>query len=173
MTTALAALGGSALGAFSNQGRSPAASRLPRTDTSTLAIAGAKDRKTARLAKRNADAERMLELLTDPQIMGLLTVFGGLYAAQHIPWSGDPGRRSAIAGVAAASAVLMGLGRAGVGDMTTLAVAGGAGLASAGGEGIGSVLSAEIAGTDVPAYALTPAGGVYYGLRTLYRKIRH
>lgn len=130
MQAALPALGG-LLGAFGSQSRSNAAPAVPRVDTSTSAIAGARDRKAARLAVSNAERERLLAVLTDPQVMGLLTVFSGLLAANHIPWSADPAKRAALSGVAASSAVLMGLGRAGVGDLTTLAVATGAGVASA------------------------------------------
>lgn len=72
-----------------------------------------------------------MALLTDPQIMGLICVFGGLYAANTIPWSDNPAKRGALSALAGASAVLMGLGRAGVGDLTTLGVATAAGVASA------------------------------------------
>lgn len=144
MTTALSALAGTALGALGSQSRSAQATQRHQ-DQSTLAIAMAKDTKAAKAARENADKERLMAILMDPQIMGLLTVFGGLLAANHIPWTGDPEARARIAGVAAAAAVLMGLGRAGVGDLTTLGVATAAGVA-VGMEGITPLSIARAAG---------------------------
>ncbi len=128
MTTALTALAGTALGALGSQSRSALATQRHQ-DQSTLAIAMAKDASTAKAARENADKERLMAILMDPQIMGLLTVFGGVFAATKIPWTGDREANARIAGVAAAAAVLMGLGRAGVGDLTTLGVATAAGVA--------------------------------------------
>jgi hypothetical protein len=160
---ALAGIGGALLGGISQQSRSPVATQQSRQDTSTAAIALSKDPKAAKLARKNAQEERLMALLTDPQIMGLLTVLGGLYVSNKIPWTEDPGARARISGVAAAACVVMGLGRAGVGDMTTLAVAtvAGAATASSGSGGISDLIPSKIPGTDLPWYALTPAGGLY------------
>ncbi len=128
MTMALTALAGSAMGALGQQSRSAQATQRYQ-DQSTLAIATAKDAKTAKAASKNASRERLMAVLMDPQVMGLLTVFGGVFAATKIPWTGNREANARIAGVTAAAAVLMGLGRAGVGDLTTLGVATAAGVA--------------------------------------------
>lgn len=140
---ALGAMGGSLMGAVSQQSRSPGAGvqKIPRPDTSTAAIAQAKDPRTARMARANADAERLTHILTDDQILGLLVVFGGLWAAQKIPWSENDTTNAALTATASTAAVLMGLGRAGVGDLTTMMLAGGAGIGSVSGE-LGGVASA-------------------------------
>lgn len=166
----LGALGGSLMGSLSQQSRSPAAGiqKLPRPDTSTAAIAGARDPKTARAARANADAERLVHLLTDDQLLGLLVVFGGLWAAQKIPWSENETTNAALTGVASTAAVLMGLGRAGVGDMTTLLVAGGAGVGSVSGQVAGAI--GQLAGqvprpSEIPAWAtMVPFGPAAYTL---------
>lgn len=138
MAGAVAGLAGTALsglagigGVLSNQSRAPVSAAAPRTDTSTVALAQARDRRTLRAAERNAQQERLVALLSDPLILGLVTTFLGLWAAPRIPWSREAAANGALAGVAASAAVLMGLGRAGVGDLTTLALAAGGGLAAA------------------------------------------
>ena len=139
MTTALALTSAASglLGAVGNQGRSPAV-HMRHEDTSTQAIALARDRAQTRAAARNAQQERLVALLTDPQVMGMLALFGGLYASQHIPWSENKATNAALKGVATSATVLMALGRAGVGDLTTLAVAGAAGGGSLAGDFAGS-----------------------------------
>lgn len=126
LSAAAAGFLGQTIGSLSAQGRIPATSAGagPRADTSTVAIAAARDRRTARLAAKNARAERLTALLQDPQIMGTLTVLGGLMVSMNMPFSADKDQNAAMRAIAAASCVLMGLGRAGVGDLTTLTVAG-------------------------------------------------
>lgn len=121
-----AALGGVA-GAFSKQSHAGAATPGPRQDNSTAALALAKDKPQLRAMQRNARDERVLALLTDPQVMGLLVTLGGLALATRVPFHDNPETNARIQGVAAAACVLMGLGRAGVGDLTTLTMAAGAG----------------------------------------------
>ncbi len=104
-----AALGGVA-SAFGNQSRASAGAAPPRVDTSTAAIALARDPKMARQLRKNARDERILALVTDPQVMGLLVTFGGLAAASRIPFHPDPDTNARVQGLAAAAAVLMGLG---------------------------------------------------------------
>ena len=153
--TSLATMAGSLFGGLSNQTRNPTVN-IRHQDTSTAGIALARDAKTAKEAKKNAQEERLMALLTDPQVMGLLTVFGGLYAANVIPWSQDKTTRALLASLAASASVLMGLGRAGVGDMTTLLMAGGAGAAT----GLG-VTGGEIV-EDMPWYSLAGPPGMAY-----------
>lgn len=160
---------GGLTGAFGNQTRAGAAAGVSsrHVDTSTAAIATAATPKAARSAARNADKERIMALLTDPQVMGLLTVLGGLAVSTRIPFHSDPGTNARLQGIAASSCVLMGLGRAGVGDLTTLAFAGAAGLTVAGSSGVEDLIP-NIPGTDIPAYyALMPAGGVAWAIREL------
>jgi len=162
MTTAIAGIAASVLGGLGNQSRSLAI--VPRhQDTSTAGIALARDAKVAKQARKNAQEERMMALLTDPQIMGILTVFGGVYAANVIPWSENKETRALLASLAASAAVIMGLGRAGVGDMTTLLMAGGAGAAT----GL-AVTGGDIVG-DMPWYSLAGPPGMAY---EIYKRIR-
>lgn len=169
--------------AFGNQSRAPAGSAPARVDTSTAALAGARDEKHLRAMARNADKERMLAVLTDPQVMGLLVTFGGLALATRIPFHENKKTNRNLQGIAAASAVLMGLGRAGVGDLTTLALATGTGTAivlgapmeSAGdvdGSGAGSTVDTILdygtwhwPGTDIPAASIW---GPIPGIKTLW-----
>lgn len=175
----MAALGaiGSALGGvgsmLSQQSHSPAAQVQRHVDTSTAAIAAAgHDKKLRRELAKNAREERLVAILTDPQVMGALVTIGGLVASSRIPFHPDPVTNARLRGVSAASCVLMGLGRAGVGDMTTLAFAAAAGvtLGASGGSGIDNLFP-TIPGTDIPAYALTPAGGTVWAIKELAERV--
>lgn len=161
---------GSIFGAFGNQTRNAGtggpSSPGARIDTSTAAIAQAPDLKRARLAARNADKERMLALVTDPQVIGLATVMGGLLLANNVRFHKDDAANAAIQGVAASGAVLMGLGRAGVGDLTTLAVAAAAGAATTlGGGGASALLDSPLTESAL----LAAPGGVGVPLILLHR----
>lgn len=161
---AVTALGG----LVSNQTRSGGSSGPgPRIDTSTAALAGATDRKQLKILERNARAERQLAVLTDPQVMGLLVTFGGLAAASRLPFHPDPDVNQRVQGVAAAAAVLMGLGRAGVGDLTTTAVAAAAGLAVGSDGG-----SLPLTITGPGGIPLVSAFGPLASLQWSYRKLQ-
>lgn len=163
-------LGGLA-NAFSNQSRLPGASAGPpsaRVDTSTAAIVAAADPKTRRAAVRNAREERLYALLTDPQVMGALVVVGGLLASSRIPFHEDPVTNARLQGIAGGACVLMGLGRAGVGDMTSLAFAGGAGLALGTSEGLGGQIPEQL---QIPLLAgISPPGAVALALKQLVER---
>jgi len=123
MTTA--ALGtiatiGAALG---KQTRGERAPRPAAPATSTALIVASPNTKTAKLALKNAREERLLYVLTQPEIVGLATVFAGLFLANKLPFSEHEPQNSAIQGVAATTSILMGLGHAGVGDLTSLTMA--------------------------------------------------
>lgn len=171
----LGAAAGALGGLFSKQSHSPAAlvQTTQRTDTSTAAIAGAKDARAARILLRNAREERMYSLLTDPQLLGTLVTLGGLAVSCRLPFHDNPQINPRIQGIAAASCVLMGLGRAGVGDMTTLTMAGitGATVGAAPEiSGAGQILGREIIpGTGVPLYALVggPVGQLAWSISRL------
>lgn len=158
VASALGAVGG----LFSQQSRGGAGSAVqqtptPRIDTSTAAIAQAKDRRERAALVRNAREERLVSVLTDPNVMGAATVLVGLMLSARLPFHEDPGTNARLRGLAAASMVLMGLGRAGVGDMTSLVVASGVGLSLVASEGIDNLVP-DIPGTDIPLYALTGPG---------------
>lgn len=127
---------GSIGAAFSGQSRSPVAQIGRHQDNSTAAIAAAPDAKAAKRAAKNADKERLASLLSDPAVMGIITLIAGLYIAENIPWSSDPTRRRLLRGLALSGVTLTALGRAGVGDMTTLLMAGTAGIAGTQGDGL-------------------------------------
>jgi hypothetical protein len=101
--------------------------------------------------------------------MGLLVVFGGLWAAQKIPWSDNEITNTALTGAASTAAVLMGLGRAGVGDMTTLMLATGAGLGSVAGE-ISGLAGGSVGGTPLWQYGIPGLREFRVG-QQLYRAI--
>lgn len=126
MTTAIAGIAGALLGGFGQKSGSTTLVQR-RDDASTAALAVTRDPKIARLALKNAREERAYALLTDPQVLGAITVIGGILLAANVPFHHDPKTNAALQGIAATSAVLMGLGRAGCGDLTTLSIAGGTG----------------------------------------------
>ena len=115
-----------ALGSQSKRERSP---RLPIA-SSTSALVSAPDKRSAKIALQNAREERIYDLLSQPEVLGFAMTFAGIAAAQMVPFSEDKLANESIQAVATSCAVLMGLGYAGVGDLTTTVVAGLAGAAS-------------------------------------------
>lgn len=120
---------GSIAGGIQGQTRRERSPRLPLA-SSTSAIVSAEDRKLAKLALKNAREERLYDLLSQPEVLGFGMTFAGIAAAQMIPFSNDRLANESIQAIATSCAVLMGLGYAGVGDLTTTVVAGLAGAAS-------------------------------------------
>lgn len=89
-----------------------------------------------RAQRRTLREAQLTQALLDPQVIGLLTLLGGLYAAQQIPWSEDPTRRDMITGIATGGVVLMAISRAGMTGWPALAAAGVSGAVGLeGGEG--------------------------------------
>lgn len=131
MTQAIPAI----LGALSNQSRSRRDLDRPTVESAIPAISSA-DKKRLRKISKEADKERLYNLVTQPEVLGLLITLTGIMASQRMPFSDDPQQNEALKAVATSASVLMGLGYAGVGDLTTMIVALGAG----GGSLIGSVL---------------------------------
>jgi hypothetical protein len=80
--------------------------------------------KVERERRKTLEREHMLALLNDPQVVGVLTLLGGLYLAQNIPFSPDEGRNTALKGVATGGVVLASVCRAGLGGWPALAAAG-------------------------------------------------
>jgi hypothetical protein len=77
---------------------------------------------------------RLMDFVTDPQMMGLITLIGGLYVAQRIPYSEDPERNDLVRGVATGGVVLAALSRSGLGGWQALAAAGITTSATVGGD---------------------------------------
>jgi hypothetical protein len=86
--------------------------------------------KLEREKRRTLREERLMRVVMDPQVMGIITLLGGLYAAQRIPYSDDETRNDLLRGVATSGVVLAALSRSGLGGWQALAassLAGGAG----------------------------------------------
>jgi len=115
-------------GAFRNQpGRN---TERPQLASALPAIAAAPDTKRAKQIERAADKERLYNLLSQPEVLGFALTFAGITAAQLIPFSTNRVANEAIQATATSAAVIMGMGYAGVGDLTTLTVAALAGAGS-------------------------------------------
>jgi hypothetical protein len=115
--------------------------RRTRDRRPTIDINNSPSVKIAKLVKKDNEQQRLYDLLSSPEILGLAMVIGGMYAANHIEFSPDKASNAGLQGTATMTAVLMGLGHAGVGDMTSLSVAVAAGGSSVlGGLGGGEIL---------------------------------
>lgn len=125
MAQALAALP-AVLGAFGNQSSRSTRGDRPKVETA-LPVLAAADKKKLKKLQTEADKERLYNLLAQPEVLGLLITLGGLAASQQIPFSSDAEVDAALKSTASMASVLIGLGYAGVGDLTTLVVALGAG----------------------------------------------
>lgn len=68
--------------------------------------------------------DRLMNFVTDPQMMGLITLLGGLYAAQRIPFSENEAVNENLRMVATGGVVLAAVCRAGLGGWPALAAAG-------------------------------------------------
>jgi hypothetical protein len=90
--------------------------------------------------RKTAREERLVKVLTDPQMMGLITLLGGLVVAQRLPYSDDETRNEVLRGIATSGVVLASLSRAGLPGWQSLAAAGVAGAATVGTGSVGGVL---------------------------------
>lgn len=88
--------------------------------------------KLERERRKTAREERLAKVLTDPQVMGVLTLLAGLYAAQNIPWSQDETRNDLLRGVSTSAVIMAALGRAGISGWPAAAAVGLSGAAGAG-----------------------------------------
>lgn len=120
-------------GAFQNQSRKT--TDRPVVESAIPGILAA-DKKKLKKIQKEADKERLYNLLMQPEVLGIVITFAGILAAQNIPFSGDPEANEALKATATTASVLLGLGHAGVGDLTTLIIALGAG----GGSLLGSIV---------------------------------
>lgn len=160
MATAAVAALAPILSALGNQKSSGAGRSRPQIESAIPAMAAA-DKKRLKILKKEAEAERLYNLLTQPEVLGLLITLGGMAASQYIPFSSDKGANEVLQATATSASVLMGLGHAGVGDLTTAIVAlmagGGSllgGLGNLSGLGGGSWLSNSFLEGAVPGYRL-------------------
>lgn len=143
---------------LSNQSRSGDKFRgsRPQLESQTAIIASV-DKKRLKEVKKQADKERLYNLLTQPEVMGLGIIFGGIIASQYLPFSPDPVTNAGLKSLATTSSVLVGLGHAGVGDLTTLLIAGGSGVFSLFGDlGVG-----KAGGFAGKAASMAESGGEY------------
>jgi len=123
------------LSAFGNQTKRQV--ERPVYQSSLPALAAADKKHLAKLRKE-ASSERFYNLISQPEILGFVMAFGGLLAANNIPFSDDEEKNILLQGIASTLSVAMGMGYAGVGDLTSLSVALAAGAGSLGGSILGS-----------------------------------
>lgn len=117
-------------GLFAGGGKSSTTTGVqvqPRLDTSTHAIAIAPDHAARKDAMKNAREERFHALVTDPHVQGLAMVIGGTLLAANMPYHSNRFVNGELRALTASAVMLMGLGRAGVGDMTSMVMAAGTG----------------------------------------------
>ena len=84
--------------------------------------------KRERSKRKTMTQARLLELLSSKEFLGMAGTLAGVYFIPRIRWAEDDAANAAAVGLLTTAVVLMGLGQAGVGDNTTLAVAAAAGL---------------------------------------------
>lgn len=152
------ALAGSVLGAFGNQSKR-VVDRQP-IPSAVAVIGAAKDNKTAKRISKEADKERLYALLTQPEVLGLLLTFGGVVAANKIPFSSDPAENDLLQGIMTTASVVMGCGYAGVGDLTSLSLAIAAGGASVLGSLVGDAVD-DVGGAINPFNWKWPLGPIW------------
>lgn len=130
-------------GALANQSRARSSMERPITG-SALPVILAADKKRLKKITREADKERLYNLISQPEVLGLVITLGGMLAAQNIPFSSNKTKNEALKATATSASVLLGLGYAGVGDLTTLLVAATAGGGSLAGSLLGDAPGAGI-----------------------------
>lgn len=142
----LLAGGSAAGGALAHQSRRDVDRPVVPSTTALIAATDAKDKKKLKALKDQADKDKLFYLLSQPEILGILMTIGGIYASNKIPFSSDNTTNELLHAVATMSTVLIGLGYAGVGDLTTLLAAIAAGGASVFGD-IGDITEDVVGGT--------------------------
>ena len=79
--------------------------------------------------RKNLQQEAVLRIVESSELPKYIGLFGAVYLANTIPWSKDPDTTKTMSALMTTCAILVGLGKAGVGDNTTTAVAAAAGIA--------------------------------------------
>jgi len=124
------------LTAFAGQSRRDVSKDRPQIPSTALALAGVQDAKLAKKVLKAAKEDRLYALLAQPEILGFIMLLAGLAISNNIPFSGDKETNIYLQGVATTATTLLSLGYAGVGDITTTAVA----LMAGGGSIFGNIL---------------------------------
>jgi len=111
--------------------------------------------KRERSRRKTLTQQEVFKIVQESQLPIYLGMFGAIYLAKTVKWSDDEGARNAMAALFSACAILVGLGKAGVGDQTTKEVALAVGLAELFGGFSKSTQEAILAGA---------AGGTILGI---------
>lgn len=143
MVQAIGAAAGTLLGAFSGQSRRDTDKARPQYSSAAPAMAAAKDSRTANKIAKEAAQERFYTLLSQPEVLGYLMALGGLIISNKIPFSDDHEKNTVLQAISSTMTVAMGMGFAGVGDLTSLSVA----MAAGGGSLIGGLVDLNV---DLP-----------------------
>lgn len=171
MATAAIAGAGSALSgvlsALGNQGSRRSEVTRPSMEPVIPSFLAADKKKLKKLEKQIND-QRLYTLLMQPEVLGLMITLGGMFAAGYIPFGKKGSEREALQSIAVTASVLLGLGYAGVGDLTTLIIALGAGgfsllggLGSGGSGGSGILGGSGGSGILDTLWDYSPAGTLY------------
>ena len=83
--------------------------------------------KLAKMAAKEADKQRLFALATNPAVLSIAVLLGGMYAANKIRWDSDETRNTEVRAIAMAGAAIGSLSAMGVRDKYVL---GGLGLAA-------------------------------------------
>ena len=90
-----------------------------------------------RARSRSLRDQQLMDIVGNPQVLGLVTLLAGLYLAQRIRFAEDDAQNNTLRGVATGGVVLMAVSRAGLSGWPALAAAGLSGVAST--EGVGEL----------------------------------
>jgi hypothetical protein len=137
--------------------------------------------KLAHIASREADKQRLYNALMAPQVLGMISLIGGLYIANKMPWDEDEGQNRTMKSLAMAGAGVGALSMMGVKDKYVLggmALLAGVAGAEGGGTaysplqaGEATVLGAGI-GSVVPGVGTVIGAGVGLGIDSIYQMVR-
>lgn len=130
-TTVPMLLGGAAAagGSLAHQSRRDVDRPTVPSALPTIALS-ADNKKAIKALERQADKDKLFYILSQPEILGMIMTVGGIYASNKIKFSDDDTTNELLHSVSTMATVLIGLGYAGVGDLTTLIAAIAAGGAS-------------------------------------------
>lgn len=135
----------------------------------------------ARIACREADKQRMYNVLMSPQVLGIAALIGGLYVANKMEWDEDAGQNRTMKSLAMAGAGVGALSLMGVRDKYVLggmALLAGVAGAEGGGTpwsplqaGEATVIGAGL-GSVVPGVGTLLGGGVGLGIDSIYQMVK-
>jgi hypothetical protein len=134
--------------------------------------------KLARMQSQEADKQRVMAVLTDPRVLSLAALVGGVYLVENIRFSPDEGRNQRLKTAVLAALIYQGLSMAGAKGWPAAlgSLVGGVGLGSSGGGTPWSPLQAGEAvaigagvGSVVPGVGTLVGAGVGLGIDTVYQ----